>query len=250
MPNRNTYWKKHWLVMAVLALAAGEGYTAPAPQDVATKLKALMPGTDITSVDTTPLEGLYEVTAGGNIFYMQPDKAFLVVGHVFDLKTTEDITQPKMDKLQAAKYRVQWEDIPAAARISVGDAKASKQVVAFLDVDCPYCKQAYKVLKDAKGIRVHYVMLPLDGLHPESRGKTLNILCAADPKVALDNGMLGLPVPNAGTDGCRATKGKELDEVAKYAVAHQIQGTPFFVTNDGLAVPGMGDNLTQWIQGK
>ena len=235
-------------VMAVW-LAAGASHAASAPQEVTDNLKALLPGTVITSVETTALDGLYEVTAGGNIFYMQPDKPLLVVGHVFDLKTTEDITQPKMDKLQAAQYHLKWEDIPTAARLSVGDAKASKQVVAFLDVDCPYCKQAHRLLQDAKGIRVHYIMLPLDNLHPEAREKTLNILCADDPTAALDKGMAGLPVPKAGSDKCRASKSTALAETAHYAAAHQIVGTPFFVTNDGLVVPGLGDKLTQWLQG-
>lgn len=236
-------------VLLAMLLAAGASQAAPAPQDVAAKFKALLPGTDITAVDTTALDGLYEVTAGGNIFYMQPDKPLLVVGHLFDLKTTEDITQPKLDKLQAATYRVKWEEIPTAARFSVGDAKASKQVVAFLDVDCPYCHQAHRLLQAAKGIRVHYVMLPLDNLHPEAREKTLNILCADDPIAAMDKGMAGLPVPRAGSDECRADKSTALAEAAHYAVAHQIVGTPFFVTNDGLVVPGLGDKLTQWLQG-
>ena len=230
-------------------LAAGASHAAPAPQEVADKLKALLPGTAITAVETTALDGLYEVTAGGNIFYMQPDKPLLVVGHVFDLKTTEDITQPKLDQLQAAKYGVKWDELPLAARISVGDAKAVKEVVAFLDVDCPYCQQAHRLLQAAKGIRVHYVMLPLDSLHPEAREKTLNILCADDPVAALNQGMAGSPVPKTGSDECRASNSTALDEAAHYATAHQIAGTPFFVTNDGLVMAGLGDKLTHWLQG-
>jgi thiol:disulfide interchange protein DsbC len=233
-------------LLALLASAAT--LAAPAPADVATNIRAMLPSTEVKAINTTALDGVYEVTAGQNIFYMQPSKKVLLVGHLFDLSTGNDITQPKQDALQAAAFNIQWDKIPTAARISVGDEKAKKEVVAFLDVDCPYCKQAYKVLQATPGIRVHYVMLPLDGLHPESHDKTLDILCAADPRAALDDGMAGKPVPQANNTPCSAQAAKGLDEVAKYAAAHQIQGTPFFVTNSGLVVPGLGDALTQWLQ--
>lgn len=235
------------VVMALLL--AGSAWAEPAPEAVTRKIQAMLPGTRMASVETTPLEGVYEVAAGQNIFYMQPDKPYLLVGHLFNLQTTEDMTQPKKDKLQAASFKLDWQGIPPVARITAGDGQAKREVVAFLDVDCPYCKQAYQRLKAAQGIKVHYVMLPLDGLHPEAREKTINILCAADPAAALDSGMVGLPTPQAQTD-CRTKAEGELAEVAQYAAAHNIQGTPFFVTNDGLVVPGMGDNLSKWIQEK
>ncbi|MDD5395000.1 MAG: DsbC family protein [Thiothrix sp.] len=243
MVNKTT---RSLVLLALLASTAA--LAAPAPADVAGNIRALLPSTEVKSVETTGLEGVYEVTAGQNIFYMQPGKKILLVGHLFDLGTGKDMTQPQQDALQAAAYNIQWDKIPTAARISVGDEKAKREVVAFLDVDCPYCKQAYTALQATAGIRVHYVMLPLDGLHPESRDKTLNILCAADPPAALGTGMAGKPVPLSSNTACRAKAATGLDGVAKYAAAHQIQGTPFFVTNSGLVVPGLGDALTQWLQ--
>lgn len=242
--------RKSLLALVVGVLLSGSALAETAPTAIADKIKALLPGTEIASVETTPFDGVYEVTAGQNIFYMQPDKSYLLVGHLFDMKTTQDITQPKKDKLKAASLKMDWGSIPSVGRVTVGDKKdAKREVAAFLDVDCPYCKQAYQLLKDAKGVKVHFVMLPLDGLHPEAREKTVNILCADDKAAALGGAMAGLPIPKASKGDCAIKAGTELAEVAKFAAVNNIQGTPFFVTNDGLVVPGMGDELVKWVQG-
>ena len=241
--------RKSLLALVVGVLLSGSALAETAPAAIADKIKALLPGTEIASVETTPLDGVYEVTAGQNIFYMQPDKHFLLVGHLFDMKTTQDITQPKKDKLMAASLKMDWATIPTVGRVTVGDKDAKREVAAFLDVDCPYCKQAYQLLKDAKGFKVHFVMLPLDGLHPEARDKTVNILCADDQVAALGGAMAGLPTPKTSKGECATKAATELAEVAKFAAANNIQGTPYFVTNDGLVVPGMGEELLKWVKG-
>jgi thiol:disulfide interchange protein DsbC len=229
-------------------LACTATWGAPAPADVVGSIQATIPSTHITAVETTPLDGVYEVTAGTNIFYMQPGKKLLLVGHLFDLTSTTDLTQPKVDALQAKASGVKWGELPTVGRITAGDKAGKRSLAAFLDPDCPYCKAAYRALKDAKGVQVHYLMLPLDGLHPGTRDKSANVLCAADPATALSKAMAGMAVGH-GVDTCLAQAGKDMDAVAAYATAHGIQGTPYFVTSDGKVMPGFGDALTQWLQG-
>lgn len=235
-----------WLATGLL-LASAASWGAPAPADVVDGIRAMIPGTTLSSVTTTPLEGVYEVTAGPNIFYMQPGKKLLLVGHLFDLASTADLTQPKLDALQAKASGVKWAELPSVARVASGDKTGKRHLAAFLDPDCPYCKAAFKALRDVQGVQVDYLMLPLDGLHPEARGKAADVLCAADPTAALGKAMGGKAVPAASAD-CRTRVGKDMDTVAAYASAHGIQGTPYFVTGDGKVIPGFGDALTQWLQ--
>ena len=61
-------------------------------------IRAMIPDTDIQAINPTPLDGVYEVVAGQNIFYMQPGKPYLLVGHLFDLSTAEDLTQLKKNQ--------------------------------------------------------------------------------------------------------------------------------------------------------
>ena len=63
-------------------------------------VQALRPSVDetIQAIHPTPLDGVYEVVAGQNIFYMQPGKPYLLVGHLFDLSTSEDLTQLKKNQ--------------------------------------------------------------------------------------------------------------------------------------------------------
>lgn len=235
-----------WLAAGLL-LAATASVAAPAPAEVADGIRAMIPGTTISGVETTPLEGLYEVTAGPNIFYMQPGRKLLLVGHLFDLASTTDLTQPKLDALQARASGVKWAELPTVARIAGGDKAGTRHLAVFLDPECPYCKAAWRALKDVRGVQVDYLMLPLDGLHPQARGKAADVLCAADPAGALGKAMAGEAVPAAGA-GCRTRVGKDMDTVAAYATAHGIGGTPYFVTGDGKVLPGFGDPLTQWLQ--
>ena len=89
-----------WLPLLAFVLSLGWfGVVQVTRPSVDAAIHTLVPGTDIQAINPTPLDGVYEVVAGQNIFYMQPGKPYLLVGHLFDLSTAEDLTQLKKNQL-------------------------------------------------------------------------------------------------------------------------------------------------------
>lgn len=88
-----------WLPLLAFVLSLGWfGVVQVTRPSVDAAIHTLVPGTDIQAINPTPLDGVYEVVAGQNIFYMQPGKPYLLVGHLFDLSTAEDLTQLKKNQ--------------------------------------------------------------------------------------------------------------------------------------------------------
>ncbi|WP_287602423.1 disulfide isomerase DsbC N-terminal domain-containing protein [Thiothrix sp.] len=89
-------WLPPLVFIAALAWFSWAAWFKPTTMQA---IQALIPGTTVSEVRPTPLDGVYEVIAGPNIFYMQPGKPYLLVGHLFDLSNSEDLTQLKKDQL-------------------------------------------------------------------------------------------------------------------------------------------------------
>lgn len=90
-------WKSAWVIGPIVvgggvALAAG----APADSAVAAALKARLPKTEVAKIDCKVLDGLCEVTAGKSIFYVDKSARYLVVGHVYDMETRQDLTSARL----------------------------------------------------------------------------------------------------------------------------------------------------------
>src|SRR5689334_15396736 len=61
-------------------------------------------GVKIDSVKKTPYAGLYEIRVGNEIRYTDQTGSYLIVGHIFDLKTSEDLTQARIDDVNKIKF--------------------------------------------------------------------------------------------------------------------------------------------------
>jgi thiol:disulfide interchange protein DsbC len=83
---------------ALLCGAAGYAVAATASSDaaVAAALKTRLPKTEVAKIDCKVLDGLCEVTAGKSIFYVDKSARYLVVGHVYDMETRQDLTSARL----------------------------------------------------------------------------------------------------------------------------------------------------------
>ncbi|OYW86319.1 MAG: disulfide bond formation protein DsbC, partial [Sphingobium sp. 32-64-5] len=81
------------LSAAGIALAADT--TSPADQ-VRLLLKTRLPKTLVTAIDCGKINGLCEITAGANLFYVDTGARFLVIGRIYDMQTRQDITAARL----------------------------------------------------------------------------------------------------------------------------------------------------------
>jgi thiol:disulfide interchange protein DsbC len=214
-------------------------------EEVAKSIQAVLPSTKITRIARTPIDGLYEVVTGRNIIYMQPGKNFLMVGHLFDIDASTDVTQEALDELER-KQRVDWSSLPTKGRVIV-KGRSDKEIAVFFDPDCQFCAEAVKALTES-GVTVHYLMLPLESLHPEASEHAKAILCATDPAKALVQFMGEPSLVAPASEPCKTEKDNDLAAVASAAKQIGVKGTPYFVLPTGLIFPGFGEPVKNWLE--
>jgi thiol:disulfide interchange protein DsbC len=161
--------------------------------------------------------------------YLTADKKYLILGAVRDEKG-KDITQARFEELN----KVNFSDLPLKDAIRIDKGNGKKVLAMFTDVDCSFCRKAFDYLKGQTDYTLYVFLYPLEEVHPESKSKSIKILCADDKIKALSEAKEGkeLSLPT-----CPA--GEELLSKHKGLGDRLIEnGTPLFLTPDGERIEG------------
>ena len=216
-----------------LALAATLMFAATAQANESIIRKALtaqFPGAQISSVTKTPYAGLFEVYLDGQIVYIDAKGQYVFIGDMVDLKNRTNLTQARLNKLQAVK----WDTLPLNNALKLVKGKGERKLVVFSDVDCPYCRKLEEELKKVDNITVYTFLYPIEGLHPKAVQTSKQIWCAPDRNKAWDNYITRGTIP--------ANDGKCANPVdATIALGNKLRvtGTPTLFFVNGQRVPGM-----------
>lgn len=221
-----------WVVFGPTSHGAPDGVDPVAAAEHA--VRAALPGTSIETVTPTPIPGLMEVVAGSNVLYVDRGGRWLVVGHLYDLRTATDLTAARKAELEeplaqaAEAATVPWDALPRAAVVSFGAGE--REIAVLADPDCPWCRRLHRELRASGDLRVHAVLVP------RSRDTMRRILCAADPLAALDAAMAGESLPESGPDCEAATEA--LEDALAFVSRNALEGTPILIAPDGRVHPG------------
>jgi thiol:disulfide interchange protein DsbC len=216
-----------------LALAATLMCAATAQANEAVIRKALtqqFPGAQISSVTKTPYSGLFEVYLDGQLVYIDAKAQFVFAGDVIDLKNRANLTQARLNQLQAIK----WDSLPLGNALKTVKGKGERKLVVFSDVDCPYCRKFEAELEKVDNITVYTFLYPIEGLHPKAVQASKQIWCAPNRNKAWDDYISRGSVPN--NDGKCANP---VDETIALGSKLKVSGTPTLFFANGQRVPGM-----------
>jgi thiol:disulfide interchange protein DsbC len=216
-----------------LALAATLMFAATAQANEAVIRKALtqqFPGAQISSVTKTPYSGLFEVYLDGQLVYIDAKAQFVFAGDVIDLKNRANLTQARLNQLQAIK----WDSLPLGNALKTVKGKGERKLVVFSDVDCPYCRKFEAELEKVDNITVYTFLYPIEGLHPKAVQASKQIWCAPNRNKAWDDYISRGSVPN--NDGKCANP---VDETIALGSKLKVSGTPTLFFANGQRVPGM-----------
>jgi len=228
-------------------------------------LKQRLPKTQVDQIDCSKIDGLCEVVAGKNLFYVDRSGRYLVVGRVYDMETRQDITAAKLlefnpdmlargvarqemraeasapkkakkRKVDAAKLAA----LPASGAIKYGNK--GPEITVFSDFACSYCRRLHDTLKS---MNVRVAERPISVLG--SRSMSENVICAVKPQLALKAAYNGMAL--AQIDNC---DGSGLDANEKFASANGFNGTPVIVRSDGAVLEGYRPKaqLQAWLKEK
>lgn len=186
---------------------------------------------NIDEVRTTPMDGLYEVRVGREVLYTDAGGNFLIQGTLFDTQAQRNLTQERRDELSV----IPFDALNLDHAFTVVYGKGTRQLAAFEDPRCPYCKQFEQDLSMVDDVTVHVFLLPILG--QESITKAKQIWCSDDPAEAWTEWMINGINPKG--DG-KCDTDALMANVA-FAREHGITGTPTLIFEDGHRIPGAVD---------
>jgi len=216
-----------------LALAAALLFAGTAQANESLIRKALtqqFPGASIASVQKTPYSGLFEVYLDGQLIYVDAKAQYVFAGEVIDLKSRSNLTQARLNQLQAVK----WDTLPLGDALKTVKGKGERKLVVVSDVDCPYCRKFEAELAKVDNITVYTFLYPIEGLHPKAVQTSKQIWCAPDRNKAWDEYIANGSVPK--NDGKCANP---VDSTIALGGKLKVSGTPTLIFANGVRVPGM-----------
>lgn len=219
------------IAAASLAMASSLAFAGP-EQTIRKVLDKALPGVDISSVQPSPIDGLYEVMAGAQIMYVTGDGRYFMDGRIVDIKTRKDLTEPRMTEVRKRLVDGIGED----KMVIFSPPNPKHTITVFTDIDCGYCRKLHSQIDqyNAEGIRVRYVFFPRAGKNSPAYQEAISVWCAGDEnarRTALTDAKAGKPIEAKTCDN-------PVD--AHMAVGEQIglRGTPGIVTDTGDLIPG------------
>lgn len=216
-----------------LALAATLMATATAQANESVIRKAIatqFPQARIEAVQKTPYSGLFEVYLDGQIVYVDAKGEYIFAGDIIDLKNRTNLTQQRLNRLQAVK----WDTLPLANALKTVKGKGERKLVVFSDVDCPFCRKFEAELAQVDNITVYTFLYPIEGLHPKAVQTSKQIWCAPDRHKAWEDYITTGSVPK--NDGSCANP---VDATIALGSQLKVSGTPTLIFANGQRVPGM-----------
>jgi len=229
---------KSKFVLLLLSVLMASCVNAETPVEANIK-KVLEPrlgqGVKIESVKETPYAGLYEVRAAGDILYTDKKGEYLIIGHVYNAKTSQNLTKERIDEINKIKFS----DLPLESALKLVKGDGKRVMAIFEDPNCGYCKRFRQTtLQELNNVTVYTFMYNI--LSDDSAVKSKNIWCASDRNKAWDEWMIaGKAAPTAPAN-C-ANPNEKVSELGRKL---RIQGTPAIFFADGSRIPGAVDLKT------
>lgn len=197
--------------------------------------KALEPrlgGATIESVKETPYGGLYEVRVAGDILYTDKKGEFLVIGQVYDVKSSRNLTRERLDDINKIKFS----DLPLSMALKQVKGNGKRVIAVFEDPNCGYCKRLRQTtLKELDNVTIYTFMYNI--LSEDSFVKSKNVWCAPNRNKAWDDWMINGKVPPSAPNSCESPN----DKIVELGRKMNITGTPAIFFSDGSRIPGAID---------
>ena len=257
--------------LMTVAMAFGIGGAAPT-EPVLASLKERLPKTPVSKLDCSKVDGLCEVTAGNNLFYVDWSARYLIIGRVYDMQTRQDLTAARLLEMnpdmlvggaaragrgaaeeESGGARLTRAASPVAPPPSTVDLSAlslkgaivwgagSRSVTVFSDFHCGYCRALSQALRT---MDVRVIERPISVLG--SRDIANQVLCSKNREAAVHRAYAQQPLDNPGK--CDTVG---LDENERFAAEHGFTGTPVIVRSDGAVIEGFRPRevLAAWLKG-
>lgn len=203
---------------------------------------------NVLSVEESHVHGLWvvDIEKQGRKFpiYIDFSKEFLISGQVVRLKTKEDITGTRFERLNAVS--VNPSEIPLEDALVVGNPSAKRKIIVFSDPDCHFCGKLHHefktVIEKAPDV-AFFIKIYSRNNNPASAEKAKAVICSKSLSM-MEDAYAGKKIPPP------ACTTQAVEETFKLAEKLNIKGTPALVFPNGKVVSGYrpADVLIQLLE--
>ena len=213
-----------------LALTLGAAAQASAESDIDELKKSLgerLPQYEVSQIDSTPVEGLFQVIIGGQVIYMTKDARYMIDGNLVDLATKKNYSEDAMSVIRLSAI----EELGEEKMVVYTPETVKHTITVVTDIDCPYCRRLHSEMDQYLdgGVQVRYIFMPLKG--QDDYKTTVSVWCSKDQNEALDMAKSGEPLEAKDCEN-------PIDEHLKMARNLGVRGTPAIILQDGSLLPG------------
>jgi thiol:disulfide interchange protein DsbC len=204
------------------------GAAAASEATVKQAMQKKYPTVPVENVAKTPIPGIYEVYAEGEVLYVDENVNYLIAGgRMIDTARKADLTAERTRVLSAVKF----DQLPLDLAFRKVQGNGARKIAYFTDPNCPYCKKLEPDLAKLDNVTIYIFLYPVLG--PDSYQKAKAVWCAKDRVKVWDEWMLnGNPPKTAGS--CDTP----IEKIIAFGRRKGITGTPTMFLADGERVKG------------
>ncbi len=215
-------------VTTLLLLACAATIAGASEATLKAALHKKYPDIAVESVIKTPLAGIYEVYANGQLLYADEKAAYLFTNaSLIDTDKKVNLTEERMNRLTAIRF----DQLPLDLAFKKVKGKGTRQFAYFGDPNCAYCKRFEQDLTKINDVTVYVFLYPVLG--PDSMTKAKSIWCSKDRAKAWDDQLVNGIAPTA-PGSCNTP----IDKILAFGKQKNVNGTPTLFFADGQRVPG------------
>jgi len=186
------------------------------------------PQIQIQSVLKTPLAGMYEVYADGQLHYTDEKATYLFVNAMMiDTDKKTNLTEERMNKLTA----ISFDQLPLDLAFRKVKGKGTRKLAYFGDPNCGYCKKFEQDLTKIDDVTIYVFLYPVLG--QDSVDKAKSVWCSKNRVKVWDDLLVNGIAPTA-PGSCDTP----IDKILAFGRSKNISGTPTMFFVDGTRVPG------------
>lgn len=214
------------LFAALTLLFVSQGALAD-PEGVKKLLETRFPEIKVEKVTKSGFGDLYEVFGSSEIFYTDEKATFVLLGHIVDAKSRENVTEARLRKLTAVRF----DQLPLDLAFQTVRGTGARKIAVFADPYCGYCKRFETDLLALQDVTIYTFLYPI--IRPESTPTSKKIWCSADRVKAWQDMMLRGVEPT-GQGNCETP----VEKVLAYGQKLRVNGTPTTIFEDGERLAG------------
>ena len=192
-------------------------------------LQRVFPDIEITSVNSTPIENIYEVMIGPDVIYTTGDGRFILKGDLIDMKERRNLSEDLRSRFRANSLK----NISESEYIEFTSKDSKDTIYVFTDIDCAYCRKLHRDVPELNdnAITVRYLAYPREGIGSSVHRRMGYIWCAEDRQQALTDAKSGRSVEANNCENpveTQHTLGRKLG----------VRGTPAIFLENGRVLSG------------